>query len=681
VFINLQKRLLSSIEAFARTLRLHAESVERGKAKTKIRPLRRIELEANEYAEDEYGEDDEQAEEAAGIEVSEASRLIETPEGRARALLDQMVGLAEQFRGAPDAKVLALLDWIRKTQCSAVRIGGAGGADTSWTDRRVIIFTEYGDTKRYLSRLLSTAIQGTDLADERIMQFHGGMSDEQREEVQRAFNSPPQDHPVRILLATDAAREGVNLQGHCADLFHYDVPWNPARMEQRNGRIDRTLQPSAEVRCHYFHYPQRSEDVVLEKLVEKVETIQRELGSLSAVLMDRMAQVMEPGIDDLTGEKLDRAEMLEGRRDVAAKELESQRDGRAELRAQLEEAGKILNKSEQVINFSPELLRDAIDVGLELSGAQPLKLLEPEKEAHRESAMLDRYELPELPASWQRTLDFLRPPKERDEAFWEWRQKPPQPVVFRPPKRMNSRLVHLHLEHPFVQRILSRFRSQGYSAHDLNRVTILKTPHDALVRVIAFGRLSLFGPGATRLHDQLVSVAARWVEGSSEPLRPFAEAADKKAVELLEQILKESPTEDQVPPVIKEKLRHAAPEVFSELWPYIRDEADTFAHDAGQKLAARAREESTALHHILSSHRKAIANELEESSQRFIEFTEREKAQRKQLEANRRYWEERLKSIEKDLENEPDQIANLYDVVLNRLEPVGLVFLWPEVRG
>src|SRR5438477_10564566 len=112
------------------------------------------------------------------------------------------------------------------------------------------------------------------------MEFHGGMSDEQRDEVQRAYNGSPDEHPVRILLATDAAREGVNLQGSCADLIHFDVPWNPARMEQRNGRIDRALQPSPVVRCHYFIYEQRTEDVVLEKLVSKVETIQRELGSL-----------------------------------------------------------------------------------------------------------------------------------------------------------------------------------------------------------------------------------------------------------------------------------------------------------------------------------------------------------------------------------------------------------------
>ena len=98
------------------------------------------------------------------------------------------------------------------------------------------------------------------------------MGDEARDEVQRAFNTPPAQHPVRILVATDAAREGVNLQAFCADLFHFDIPWNPARLEQRNGRIDRTLQPADEVRCHYFVYPDRPEDQVLATVVHLLET-------------------------------------------------------------------------------------------------------------------------------------------------------------------------------------------------------------------------------------------------------------------------------------------------------------------------------------------------------------------------------------------------------------------------
>jgi superfamily II DNA/RNA helicase len=226
-----------------------------------------------------------------------------------------MLALAETNRRAPGPKVLALLHWIKEQQCAAVRLGGADPkAPTKtrkWSDRRVLVFTEYGDTKRHLLEILATAVAGTDRGEERILQFHGGMSDEGREEVQRAFNSPPDQHPVRILLCTDAAREGVNPQGHCADLFHFDVPWNPARMEQRNGRIDRTLQPEPEVRCHYFFYPQRAEDAVLRKLVTKVDLIQKELGSLSAVVLDRLGAAMEDGIDAGTEARLSAAEQID----------------------------------------------------------------------------------------------------------------------------------------------------------------------------------------------------------------------------------------------------------------------------------------------------------------------------------------------------------------------------------
>ncbi|MDY0001367.1 MAG: DISARM system SNF2-like helicase DrmD [Polyangia bacterium] len=690
VFINLQKRLLSSIEAFSRTLRLHAKSVSEGKAKTQLRLASHMAARAAELRgeQDEYGDDDEQAEEAAGAEIIAASRLLETPEGRARQLLSEMLSLADQYRGAPDGKVLALVDWIRRHQCPAAQVGGADPkadpkakpADTRWTDRRVLVFTEYGDTKRYLLQILGAALRGTDQDEDRIMQFHGGMSDEQREEVQRAFNSPPDEHPVRILIATDAAREGINLQGHCADLFHFDIPWNPARMEQRNGRIDRTLQPAPEVRCHYFAYPQRAEDLVLKKLVRKVDTIQRELGSLSAVLMDRMAEVMEPGITDLTSEALDRAEQTGLLRETAQRELESQRDDQAKLRKEVESAGAILNRSKEITSFDPTLLQDAVNVGLELSGAPRLAPVQAGK-VDKDDSDHQAYELPPMPDSWQETLDYLRPPRERQEPIWEWRKKPPQPVVFRPPKRMNSRLVHLHLEHPFVQRILSRFRAQGYSAHDLSRVTVLRNRHDALIRVIAFGRLSLFGPGATRLHDQLVSVAARWVEGTNDPLRPFAEAADRKAVEMIEQILRESPSLDGISPAIQAKLQAATPSVFAQLWPQIREEADSLAHDAETKLRARAQEEAASLRRILEAQKAGISKEMKGADQLALHFTDSEKEQREQLEQNLAYWRERLSRIDHEIEHEPPQLEALYEVALRRLEPVGLVYLWPEVRG
>ena len=137
------------------------------------------------------------------------------------------------------------------------------------------------------------------------MTFHGGIGEERREAIKAAFNADPEAHPLRILIATDAAREGVNLQNHCADLFHFDIPWNPGRMEQRNGRIDRKLQRAAEVRCYYYVLPQRAEDRVLEVLVGKTARIHEELGSLSPVVERRLGRMLEGGIrhereDDLT---------------------------------------------------------------------------------------------------------------------------------------------------------------------------------------------------------------------------------------------------------------------------------------------------------------------------------------------------------------------------------------------
>jgi hypothetical protein len=670
VFINLQKRLLSSVEAFARTLEAHHRAVALGRSKTRVQ----VSLLDDE---DEYGVDDEALDKADESSVEAASSIL-APGDHARQLLDRMRSLAQQHRGAADAKVRFLLDWIRKNQCAAAQVGGAAPkaprVDKKWSDRRVLIFTEYGDTKRYLQQLLQTAIEGTDRADERILTLHGGMNDEQRDEVQRAFNSPADEHAVRILIATDAAREGVNLQGRCADLFHFDIPWNPARLEQRNGRIDRLQQDSPEVRCHYFIYAERTEDLVLKTLVAKVDTIQRELGSVGSVLLDRLSGVMEEGIGAATLGKLTAAEEAGGLKATATIELEAERGDLQKLREEIEEAGAILNRSRKIMEFDPVLLRETLDVGLELCGAPRLKNLS--------VAGTEAWTVPELPESWQGTLDTLRPSRRRDEPFWEFRKRPPQPVVFRPPPHMNSALSHLHLQHPFVQRVLGRFLSQGYSAHDLSRVTVVRTRHDSLTRVIAFGRLSLFGSGATRLHDQLVSVAARWSEGKEDEVSPFAEEADKKAIDMLEQVLAESPTLAEVSAGNQTKVRAAAPALFAALWGHIRDEADALAHEAERKLGQRGAEESEALRKILLAQRESILTEIARRAQMtFDELATFDKREEEQLRKERQHMDGRLNGIDKETQEEPKQIEALYRVALRRLEPVGLVVLWPETRG
>jgi hypothetical protein len=393
------------------------------------------------------------------------------------------------------------------------------------------------------------------------------------------------------------------------------------------------------------------------------------------VLLDRLGDVMSAGIDAKTAAKLDAAENAGALKQTSVDELESQRADTERTKIDIEESGQILNRSRKVMEFDPTLLRDALDVGLELAGSGKLvaaKNAEPGVEA---------WSIPAMPEAWQNTLDSLRPARGRDEPFWEFRKHPPLPVVFRPPPKMNSELCHLHLQHPVVQRVLGRFLSQGYSAHDLSRVTVVRTRHDSLTRVIAFGRLSLFGPGATRLHDQLISVAARWLDGKEGELKPFADDADRKAIELLEQVLTEAPSLEAVSASIQSKLIAAAPAVFSSLWRHIRDEADARAHEAERLLVQRGAEESAALRDILSAQRASILEETERRQQLTFDDLGLDKREHDQWSKEKQYMGDRLVAIQRELEREPAQIEALYKVALRRLEPVGLVFLWPETRG
>ncbi|RYE84612.1 MAG: hypothetical protein EOO75_17920, partial [Myxococcales bacterium] len=416
--VHLQQRLLSSPEAFARSIEAHARKLDE-KGGPRAAPDQRVltlgeaprsrKGEANVSPEREadvdpetHGVSDETEAAEATARLREATALLPTPSEEARGLLSELRALAERSRRAPDAKTSALLAWIREHQCPAVGPGADARASRAWTGRRVILFTEYADTKRYLLETLTAAVADTDDGEHRILTFHGGMSDDARDEVQRAFNAPPDRHPVRILIATDAAREGVNLQAHCADLFHIDIPWNPSRLEQRNGRIDRTLQPAEEVRCHYFLYPARPEDVILEAVVRKVDVVQRELGSLGAVLLGQLEKTLEAGLTSKTRAAVEALGSDERSATVDA-ELEARDPDIEAIREEVQRAGRRLEASRRLLEVAPESLRGVVEVGLSLAGAGPLVAAAPTSDER------PTWTLPALDRSWDLTLDTLRP--------------------------------------------------------------------------------------------------------------------------------------------------------------------------------------------------------------------------------------------------------------------------------
>lgn len=110
------------------------------------------------------------------------------------------------------------------------RLRDAGG----WRgDERLVLFTEYLATLDYLVARLRKKYGNGDW----LISLYGGLGDDERDAVKKAFNDPKS--PARILIATDAAGEGLNLQRSCRYLIHWDIPWNPSKMEQRNGRLDR----------------------------------------------------------------------------------------------------------------------------------------------------------------------------------------------------------------------------------------------------------------------------------------------------------------------------------------------------------------------------------------------------------------------------------------------------------
>jgi hypothetical protein len=599
-----------------------------------------------------------------------------------------MQAIAEKARYLPDAKIRRLIDWIRENLCPDLPPIGkqAKGRPPTWNHRRVLIFTENREgTKRYLKTILEQAIEGTDRAEERIEVIDGLTSSKRRKEIQRRFNTDPAKEPLRILLATDAAREGLNFQAHCAELFHFDLPWNPGRIEQRNGRIDRKLQPAPEVNCHYFVLPQRVEDRVLEVLVKKTETIKKELGSLSKVIDDDIERRLGQGIRHRDAEQLaheiERADLDAEKKRVSREEFEATRERQEDLKSQIERCQNLLEASRIWTGFEAAPFRDALSCSLELLGADGLA--EGTDDAGRPVWTFPRLDRrAETDASWAATLDTLRAPRKQDQKLADWRREAPiRPVVFEDAGVLTEDTVHLHLEQRVAQRLLSRFRSQGFIHHDLSRACLAQAT-DSIPRVILLGRLSLYGQGAERLHEELVPITSRWIEPSQRKgsLAAYARDAEARTLELLERSLGgrglQMPGE-----TIQRKLLEAAPRDIEELLPQLEPRPGNW-----RRLPSRSSiSEAPARRRICAKPLSGNASECAKNWPRMrvrlnsspLDFDDEEK---RQLESDMRSWRSRLEQFERDLEHEPQRIRAFYEVRAKRVEPVGLVYLWPETN-
>jgi superfamily II DNA or RNA helicase len=223
-------------------------------------------------------------------------------------------------------------------------------------DERLIVFTEYKTTLHYLDRRLRAAFPKE--PPERIRLLFGGMGDAEREDIKKAFNDP--DDPVRILLATDAASEGANLQETARLLLHYDIPWNPSRLDQRNGRLDRHGQ-ARDVLVFHFASETDADLRFLGKVLKKVDQVRTDLGAVNelfdAAFRRRMFELQPEekifGELDLAIEKVAAPKKKKSKEDVPTTKVSS---GDGEKQA--------LEWLVKELDLSPENLRQVLEVAL-----------------------------------------------------------------------------------------------------------------------------------------------------------------------------------------------------------------------------------------------------------------------------------------------------------------------------
>ena len=157
-----------------------------------------------------------------------STALFQPPTAAEEQLLDELRAGPSRRGCAPTRRRSTLIDWLTRNRPARTAPGRTSGC---------IIFTEYRDTQKWLQGLL--AADGLSTA-RRLMLLYGGMDDEDRERDQgRVPGQPAGEHRCASCSRPTPPREGIDLQRHCHRLVHYEIPWNPNRLEQRNGRVDR----------------------------------------------------------------------------------------------------------------------------------------------------------------------------------------------------------------------------------------------------------------------------------------------------------------------------------------------------------------------------------------------------------------------------------------------------------
>jgi len=647
VTLLLKKRLFSSPAAFARTLDVHLRTVAREAAAATVDAQALQEAFAR--LDDEV-DDDSALTEATEDALAAAARTGDALDAEELELLRWLSGWANEAKGRPDAKAERLLDWLEAT-CTELDASG----QRWWNNERVIVFTEYRDTQNWLEQLLTAR----GLGGERLALLYGGMDADARERIKGDFQHAPDRFKLRILLATDAASEGIDLQLHCHRMVHVEIPFSPTRLEQRNGRIDRHGQPALEVLVHHFVGEgwERAAAGSLEAdlgflslVARKVETIRDDLGTVGPVLaleVERRLLGLPADVNRLPRDDRSRA-------------------GRALNRIERnlrEEVGRLRDQLDATVTelgLTPAAVERVVQTALQLArqpALRPATLVRPADPGFAARV----FEAPALTRSWSLAAADLIDPHTGEQL----------PVTFDHAVAAGADDVILaHLGHRLVAQSLRLLRSEIWSSGSdvrLGRVCARVADVDEPA-VIAHARLVITGADGHRLHEEVVQAGGRISRGR------FARYNVGQVRDALA-----AATPDDAGAAVKAELVDLWDAIAGPLYDAAEARGRERAESLERTLADRAEADVEAIAAVLRDLRATIEAQLDDldggqSVQLTLDFDTDEQEQfRRDVDALRR----RLDDIPAEIKREQEAIRKRYADPVPRLFPAAVTFLLP----
>jgi len=458
-------------------------------------------------------------------------------------------------------------------------------------------------------------------------------------------------------------------KNHCAQLIHYEIPWNPNRMEQRNGRIDRHGQRAPEVLVHHFvgaGYANRPPSLIREpgdldgdlefllRAARKVETIREDLGKVGPVIARQVEEAMLG--------KRGRLDTVAAERDAGAVRNVLRVERR--LREQMARLYEQLKETERDLRLAPDNIEQVVAIGLRLAGQPPLRPakvpgLWPDPTGHRHSPPV--FHMPALKGSWAACSEGLQHPHTGQT----------RPIVFdHNLARGRDDVVLAHLGHRLVQTCVRLLRAEIWSIEGqrkLRRVTARLVPDRALETpaVIAHGRLVVLGADGARLHEEVIAAggvlrAGRFARMNVGEVKSALDAARP----------------DPAPEAIQQRL--------AALWPGHAEALDNAlkarmadrTNSLARSLEERAEKEIADKATILGELRRAILDELHEPESRQLALFSN--VEQEQLQRNIDSLRRRADEIPAEIERERQATLARYADPTPHLFPVAVTYLVPE---